>query len=433
MSCNILSKIDSLIQYIDQTLHTDVILSNLQFIEPIKSESDKRKYRIFTLPNGLECIIISDPETEKAACSMDVHVGHFSDPTEVKGLAHFLEHMLFLGTKRYPNEGEYDQFIKDHGGSNNAATYSHHTNYDFDVDALYLAETLDRFASFFICPLFTESATNRELNAVHSEHCANLQDDWCRIYQIDKLQSLPNHPWYKFDTGNVETLKHDLIKNNINLRNELLKFHKTYYCPSIMKLAIIGKEDLNCLTHIVYQTFGVIKNEINLKTPIYSKNVFNKLLLPKLYKIIPIKEKRDLTISWIMEPIYEYTKTNPTSLISYCIGHEGKGSLLSYLKCKGYATGLCAGIGYNKPEFAVFECTINLTINGLENYKNIIYIVYEYIEKLKILSDNEWKLYFDERNNVKKMRFNFKGKEHPYDYVESLSRKLQKNSSKKKK
>ena len=92
--------------------------------------------------------------------------------------------MLFLGTKKYPNEAEYDQFIKDHGGSNNAATYSHHTNYDFDVDSKHLSKVIDRFAQFFISPLFTESATNRELNAVHSEHCMNIQDDDCRILPV---------------------------------------------------------------------------------------------------------------------------------------------------------------------------------------------------------------------------------------------------------
>ena len=416
-----LTKIESLIQFMDDKSN----ISNLSSIQPQKSKFDKRNYRIFTLQNGLETIIVSDPTTEKGACSMDVHVGHYSDPSSIPGLAHFLEHMLFLGTKKYPNEAEYDQFIKDHGGSNNACTSSHHTNYDFDVDSKYLKDTLDRFAQFFISPLFTESATNRELNAVNSEHCNNLQEDYCRIFQFDKLQSRVDHPWHKFDTGNLETLKVEIEKNKIDLRGNLLKFHKSYYGPKTMKLAVVGKEDLDTLTKMVYDTFNGMEAMNDITTPRFSHDAFDKSSFPKLYKIIPIKEKRDLTISWIMDPIYDKIKTKPTSLLSYCIGHEGKGSILSYLKIKGYATGLLAGISYNKPEFAIFECTVNLTINGLTNWKDVVFIIYQYIERLKMLTDKQWRLYFDERQKVDEMRFMFKGKEHPYDYVESLSRALQ--------
>lgn len=53
-----------------------------------------------TLSNGLTALLVHDPDTDKAAAGMDVHVGHFSDPAELPGLAHFLEHMLFLGTEK---------------------------------------------------------------------------------------------------------------------------------------------------------------------------------------------------------------------------------------------------------------------------------------------------------------------------------------------
>ena len=55
-------------------------------------------------------------EAQKAAVSLDCRVGHFSDPEAVPGLAHFCEHMLFLGTKKYPKEGEYKEFLHQHGG-----------------------------------------------------------------------------------------------------------------------------------------------------------------------------------------------------------------------------------------------------------------------------------------------------------------------------
>jgi insulysin len=63
----------------------------------VKSSHDTRSYRCLHLENQLQVLLISDPETDKAAAAMDVHVGHFSDPAEIPGLAHFL---LFMGTEK---------------------------------------------------------------------------------------------------------------------------------------------------------------------------------------------------------------------------------------------------------------------------------------------------------------------------------------------
>jgi predicted Zn-dependent peptidase len=62
-------------------------------IAPEKSPQDKREFRVITLPNALTALLVSDPETDKAAASMDVNVGSFAEPSETLGLAHFLEHM----------------------------------------------------------------------------------------------------------------------------------------------------------------------------------------------------------------------------------------------------------------------------------------------------------------------------------------------------
>jgi insulysin len=68
-------------------------------LTPAKSAQDKRDYRIITLSNKLTAVLIHDKECDKAAAAMDVNVGHFSDANEAPGLAHFCEHMLFLGVR----------------------------------------------------------------------------------------------------------------------------------------------------------------------------------------------------------------------------------------------------------------------------------------------------------------------------------------------
>lgn len=128
-----------------------------------------------------------------------------TDPDYLPGLAHFCEHMLFLGTEKFPNENAYTKFLSEHGGSSNAATYQDHTAYYFDVSTDQLSNALDRFSQFFLKPLFTESATERELSAIHSEHEKNISIDGWRIDQMEKHNANPNHPYHKFGTGILTT------------------------------------------------------------------------------------------------------------------------------------------------------------------------------------------------------------------------------------
>lgn len=76
-------------------------LPYLVFAKPLEtSPLDDRSYRLLRLPNGLEALLVQDKTTDKAAAAVDVKVGHLSDPRELAGCAHLVEHMKFLGTKK---------------------------------------------------------------------------------------------------------------------------------------------------------------------------------------------------------------------------------------------------------------------------------------------------------------------------------------------
>ncbi|KAH7854214.1 hypothetical protein Vadar_011440 [Vaccinium darrowii] len=114
--------------------------------EIVKARTDNREYRRIVLKNSLEVLLISDPETDKCAASMDVRVGSFNDPDGLEGLAHFLEHMLFYASEKYPDEESYSKYISEHGGCTNAFTSDENTNYHFDVNTENFEEALDRVA-----------------------------------------------------------------------------------------------------------------------------------------------------------------------------------------------------------------------------------------------------------------------------------------------
>jgi insulysin len=151
-----------------------------------KSLFDSREYLPFTLPNGLRCLAISDPQSSQSAAAVNVHVGSLSDPENIPGLAHFVEHLLFLGTTKFPQENDFSEYLSAHGGSSNAYTASEDTMYYYTVNAEAFDLALEKFSWFFKKkgPLFADSSISRELNAVENEHSKNIQNDARRIYQV---------------------------------------------------------------------------------------------------------------------------------------------------------------------------------------------------------------------------------------------------------
>jgi len=201
----------------------------------LQSPNDDRKYAHIRLTNGLEAVVVSEPDADKAGAAMCVDVGYWSDPVELPGLAHFLEHMLFLGTDKYPDEAEYGKYITENNGTNNAYTSDIYTNYQFEVDKDALHGALDRFAQFFIAPLFTETATEREINAVDSENSKNRLNDAWRRQQLMRNMAKPESPVHSFGTGNKQTLSVDPKEAGIEVRQALLDFHAKYYSANRMR------------------------------------------------------------------------------------------------------------------------------------------------------------------------------------------------------
>ena len=103
----------------------------------LKAKSDPKQYRYITLDNGLSAVLVSDPReratTKEAGVALSVGVGSFSDPPEMQGLAHFLEHMILMGNKKYAGENELDEYLNSCGGFSNAYTECEFTMYYMTV------------------------------------------------------------------------------------------------------------------------------------------------------------------------------------------------------------------------------------------------------------------------------------------------------------
>lgn len=375
----------------------------------IKPDIDDRSYRIIQLNNGLTALLINDPTTDKSAAALDVHVGSYNDPKNLPGLAHFCEHLLFLGTQKYPSENDYNSYLSKNSGYSNAFTSSTHTNYYFETKNDSLNGALDRFSQFFITPLFSPSGKDREINAVDSENKKNLQSDTWRLYQLSKSTTSILHPHNGFSTGNKLTLGDLPIKNNLNVRDELIKFHKNNYSSNIMCLSILSNQSLNTLTNWTIEKFSNIKNKNLKNNSIYLNSPFNSNnYLNKIYKIKPIRQMRNLQLSFPIPSTDQYWEYCPNRYLSHLIGHESKGSLLYNFKLKGWANSLSSGASQLSPGFAEFNIDIELTIEGLKNYNLLIMDIFKYLKMLKIEGPKQW--IFDELKIESENSFKFKQK-----------------------
>ncbi len=388
-------------------------------LAPTKSPNDDKAYRYIELDNGLRALLISDPDTTKSAAALDVYVGSASNPEDRGGLAHFLEHMLFLGTDKYPDSGEYARFVSEHGGTRNAYTSFEHTNYFFDIDDDYLPEALDRFAQFFIAPRFDLEYVSREVNAVHAEFQQGLNTDSRRGGDVSREIANPQHPYHILAVGTKDTLA-DLDNNAV--RDDLIAFYEQYYSANLMRLAVLGSEDLDALESLVRDTFAPVPNRDvvieDITAPLMEPDQ-----LPLQVYVEPEATSRSLTLSWPMPDINALYRSKPLSYISNLIGHEGEGSLLSLLKSEGWAEALGSGTGISYRGGAAFNISISLTERGVAEKDAVIAAVFEYIHMLEDAGPSE--RIYREQAQLAALRFRFQESMEPMRYVSRIANNMQ--------
>ncbi|RXW22316.1 hypothetical protein EST38_g3526 [Candolleomyces aberdarensis] len=404
-----------------------------------KSEQDDRDYRLIRLENGLHAMLIHDATADKAAASLDVAVGHLYDPPDMPGLAHFCEHLLFMGTEQFPKENEYSEYLSKNNGNSNAYTSTSNTNYYFHVATPALAGALERFASFFHSPLFSPSCTSRELNAVDSEHKKNHQMDMWRIFQLNKHLSKPGHVWSKFGSGNRDSLTkaaRDLKANGILVENKpsrpvslqptptpsripspapstssavsdtdadggavgretrrrLVEWWSKEYCASRMRLCIIGKESLDELSSLASSLFSPIPNRGVDPLPMINDHPFGADEKGTLVSVQTVMGFHALEISFPLE----YQPPNYRS--------KPAGFLAHFNLARG---------------FAMFKVTIHLTEDGFKNYRNVILAAFHYLALLRPSQFDSFHQH--ERVLLSSLRFRFSEKKRPDDYATWVS------------
>lgn len=385
------------------------------------SPNDNKNYLAMTLDNGLRVVIVEHESSHKSACSLVVNAGHFDDPIDRPGFAHFVEHLLFNGNQKYPEPNELNQFVSQHGGMCNAWTGTEHSCYHFDIHPDLFAPALDRFANMFVAPLFDQAAIKREQEAIHEEYKLKLQDDSRRIQQVHKQTSNPEHPFHKFSVGNRHTLS-DLPGRPVV--EELTKFWLDNYQAKYMTVAIVTSEPIELMREFVASTFGQLwSNSSAPEKKDVSSRLYRSQDLNQFIGINPVKELHKLNITFAMPNMDHMYHTKMLSFVAHIIGDEGPGSLFEELKKHGYINALSAGNGISGNNFKDFNLSIELTELGEENLDEILSISFAYLNFLKQASPNP-KLY-DEQQVLNGISFHYQEEIKPAKLANQIALNMQ--------
>lgn len=369
-------------------------------LEVIKSPNDRADYRALRLDNGLEVLLVHDPRADRAGASMDVSVGSAFDPKDMPGLAHFLEHMLFLGTQRYPDAADYQDYLTRHGGSHNAFTAPRDTNFYFDIAPDAFEGALDRFSQFFISPQFNTEFVDRERHAVDSEYRARIRDDSRRINDATNLAMNPEHPFSGFSVGSIDTL----VDGQTSLRDRLLAFYRAHYDANVMHLAVVGPQSLDELEALVRDRFEQIPDH-GLKAPEIDAPMFTHGQLPAKLEVQTLADQRSLSFSFPVPDPQQFPRERPDAYLGDLLGHEGEGSLLAALRNRGWANALSAGVQGGDGKQAILGIDIELTPEGTQHQDEIQATLFAYLDMLRAQPPQQWR--FDEQAALLAQQFRF--------------------------
>lgn len=174
---------------------------------------------------------------------------------------------------------------------------------------------------------------------------------------------------------------------------------------------------------MVVSKFAAAENK-NIAPPLFTGSPFQAPQLKQNTFVKTLKDARLLDFTFPCGDTDTNFATKPMHFLSHYIGHEGPGSILSYLKQKGWANGLSAGPSATGTGSSLFKIHIDLTSEGLSRHNDVAAVVFHYIALLKATPPQEWA--FKEISMLNEIAFRFQEPFQPISYATTLSSWLQK-------
>jgi protease-3 len=381
-----------------------------------KSQQDPRDYQAIRLDNGMEVLLVSDPLAVKSLAALVVPAGSLQDPDAHPGLAHYLEHMTLMGSKKYPAPDELAEFLKKHGGSHNASTAPYRTAYYLEVENDALEPAVDRLADAIAEPNLAAEYAGRERNAINAELTLARARDGMRMGQVSAETINPAHPGARFAGGNLETLSD---KPGSKLQDALLDFRRRWYSANVMKAVIYSNGTLPELARIAAKTWGRVPN-LNIEKPEINVPVVTDAQKGQIIHYVPALPRKMVRVEFRIDNNSDKFRSKSDELIGYLIGNRSADTLSDWLQKQGLAESINASAD---PAVAgnggVFVISVSLTDKGQAQRDRVVAAIFSYLSLLREKGID--KRYFDELANVLDLDFRYPVITRNMDYIEWLA------------
>ncbi|MFZ4125166.1 MAG: M16 family metallopeptidase [Rickettsiales bacterium] len=212
----------------------------------------------FTLRNGLRVVVMPNHRIPAVEHALFVRVGAADDPYGKTGLAHYVEHLMFTGTKKHP-EGEYDRIIASLGGEHNAYTTRDYTTYYVTIAKEHLATVMAMEADRLEHLALDSKRAAREIPVIQEERKWRVDNQLTALLaeEVDAVQLL-NHPYRQPTIGWPEDIARYAVK-------DARDFMTSHYRPSNMVLVVAGDVEVAEVRKLAQQHYGPLRAGVQPK------------------------------------------------------------------------------------------------------------------------------------------------------------------------
>ena len=359
-------------------------LDSIYVAQPFVENSD---FHSFTLPNRLKVVVMNPNNGARSAyVALTVGVGSESDPPEFIGFTHLIEHLLFTGSKKFPEDNYIEKVVNKYHGENNGVTKAFTTSYYYRIDQ----DGLDEFSEVLVDavnqPLFAVDTIRKEMNNVNSEISMRMTYNKNLAY-YKLIKTIGNKKSKMFSDGfaNIDPASIDYEA----LQRQILDFHEKYYSANIMTLAVITSRDPAEVRKIVTEKFGILPDK-GVKRPLFNETAaYNPPFAPEVmgsvHYLKAFNPPGKFSMVFTLPSGRANTRFFPLEYFSILLNHFAENSIKQQLIKENLVSNFYDEIALQDYRDALYIVSFELTAQGQKRISAIMNRFFDFISFAKSL------------------------------------------------
>ena len=333
-------------------------------------------YETLVLENGLRVRLYHEPRLKRAAAFLRVDAGSHDVAPAWPGLAHFLEHLFFLGTDRFSGDQALMAYVQRQGGQLNASTRERHTDYFFEVPPPAFSGALERLCEMLARPRMSPTDQRREREVLHAEFIAWSRDPEAQ-HQLWATGPLSGkHPLRAFHAGN----RYSLPVARPDFQLELQTFYRRFYQAPQMTLCVVGPQSLMQLQAVVQRSAACLGRGTRQPRPVPPS------LLDDTGDAQPQADGPRFNLLFACHDLPEGAEQAVAFLSSWCTNHQ-PGGLQAELRRRELIESMSVKLAYHYADQAVIDIEFKLTPAGEHAVALIRHLCFDWLEFFEALGD----------------------------------------------